>query len=85
MWRRSENGLFQHVFPVTSKFAFRSDTSFDRLIGATVTGEDHGGGGKTRVEQWDGETWVPLTDWSADYLDVVWDVIKESSEKFTVE
>lgn len=51
----------------------------------TVTGEDHGGGGKTRVEQWDGETWVPLTDWSADYLDVVWEVIEESSEKFSVE
>ncbi|WP_206680621.1 hypothetical protein [Neoaquamicrobium sediminum] len=51
----------------------------------TVTAKDHGGGGKTRVEQWDGSTWVPLTDWSADYTDVVWEVIKESSSKFTVE
>ena len=30
-------------------------------------------------------TWVPLTDWSADYLDVVWEVIKHSSATFTAE
>ena len=51
----------------------------------TVTAKDHGGGGKTRIEQWDGKAWVPLTDWSADYLDVVWEVIQESSEKFSTE
>lgn len=51
----------------------------------TVTPQDHGGGGKTRIEQWDGANWVALTDWSADYTDVVWEVIKESSGKFNVE
>ncbi|MDF1872843.1 ABC transporter substrate-binding protein [Vannielia sp.] len=51
----------------------------------TVTPKDHGGGGKTRIEQWDGETWVPLTEWNADYLDVVWEVIEESSGKFSQE
>ena len=30
----------------------------------TVTAQDHGGGGKTRIEMWDGEKWVPQTDWS---------------------
>ncbi len=48
----------------------------------TVTAEDHGGGGKTRIEMWNGETWVPQTDWIAEYSDVVWDVVKESSSKY---
>ena len=82
----TENGW--PITPESMKNAYESIENFDGdgvMAPVTVTGEDHGGGGKTRVEQWDGETWVPLTDWSADYLDVVWDVIKESSEKFTVE
>lgn len=48
----------------------------------TVTAEDHGGGGKTRIEMWDGETWVPQTDWISEYSDVVWEVVKESSSKY---
>ena len=48
----------------------------------TVTADDHGGGGKTRIEMWDGEAWVPQTDWIAEYTDVVWDVVKESSSKY---
>lgn len=48
----------------------------------TVTAKDHGGGGKTRIEMWDGETWVPQTDWIAAYSDIVWDVVKESSSKY---
>ena len=55
------------------------------LIGIGVAWRVFGGGGKTRVEQWDGAKWVPLTDWSADYTDVVWEVIKENSSKFKVE
>jgi branched-chain amino acid transport system substrate-binding protein len=47
-----------------------------------VTADDHGGGGKTRIEMWDGKTWVPQTDWIAAYSDVVWDVVKESSAKY---
>lgn len=74
--------------PETMKAAFESIENFDAnglMAPVTVTPSDHGGGGKTRVEQWDGDTWVPMTDWSADYLDVVWEVIKESSAKYTVE
>lgn len=48
----------------------------------TVTAEDHGGGGKTRIEMWNGETWVPQTDWLSEYSDVVWEVVKESSSKY---
>lgn len=74
--------------PESMKAGYESIEGFDAndlMAPVTVTPEDHGGGGKTRVEQWDGEDWVPLTDWSADYTDVVWEVIKESSGKFTVE
>ena len=81
----------QHGWPLTSetmKAGYESIVDFDAnglMAPVTVTPQDHGGGGKSRVEQWDGEKWVPLTDWSADYTDVVWDVIKESSSKFTIE
>jgi branched-chain amino acid transport system substrate-binding protein len=71
--------------PETMKAGFESLVAYDAnglMAPVTVTPQDHGGGGKTRVEQWNGETWVPLTDWSADYLDVVWEVIKESSSKY---
>ncbi|MGR3360861.1 MAG: ABC transporter substrate-binding protein [Paracoccus sp. (in: a-proteobacteria)] len=73
--------------PESMKTAYESISDFDGnglMAPVTVTASDHGGGGKTRVEQWNGETWVPLTDWSADYTDVVWEIIKESSAKFTV-
>ncbi len=71
--------------PETMKAGFESLVEYDAnglMAPVTVTPQDHGGGGKTRIEQWDGETWVPLTDWSADYLDVVWEVVKESSSKY---
>lgn len=48
----------------------------------TVTAKDHGGGGKTRIEMWDGKKWVPQTDWFADYTDLVWDVVKQHSSEF---
>ena len=81
----------KHGWPLTAekmKDGYESIENFDGngvMSPITVTEKDHGGGGKTRVEQWDGKTWVPLTDWSADYTDVVWEVIKETASKFTVE
>jgi len=81
-----ENGW--PLTPETMKAGYEKLEGYDAnglMAPLTVTAEDHGGGGKTRVEQWDGEQWVPLTDWSAEYLDVVWEVIKESSEKFHVD
>lgn len=74
--------------PESMKQGFESLSDFDAndlMAPVTVTAEDHGGGGKTRIEQWDGETWIPLTDWSADNLDVVWEVIHESSKSFKLE
>ena len=48
----------------------------------TVTAKDHGGGGKTRMEMWDGSKWVPQTDWFSAYDDVVWEVVKQQSAEF---
>jgi branched-chain amino acid transport system substrate-binding protein len=48
----------------------------------TVTAKDHGGGGKTRVDMWDGSKWVPQGDWIAAYTDVVWEVVKRESAEF---
>jgi branched-chain amino acid transport system substrate-binding protein len=48
----------------------------------TVTATDHGGGGKTRIEMWDGAKWVPETDWIAGFSEEVWKVVKESSGEY---
>ena len=48
----------------------------------TVTAKDHGGGGKTRIEMWDGVKWVPQSDWIADYDDLVWATAKKFSSEF---
>ena len=48
----------------------------------TVTAKDHGGGGKTRIEMWDGAKWVPQSDWYADYTDLVWSTVKQHSAEF---
>ena len=48
----------------------------------TVTAQDHGGGGKTRIEMWDGAKWVPQTDWFSAYDDVIQDIVKKESGEF---
>lgn len=48
----------------------------------TVTAKDHGGGGKTRIEMWDGAKWVPQTEWFSDYDDLVWATVRTSSSEF---
>jgi branched-chain amino acid transport system substrate-binding protein len=48
------------------KKGFESLRNFDAnglMAPMTVTAKDHGGGGKTRIEMWDGAKWVPQTDW----------------------
>ena len=74
------------ITPQSYRAGLESLRDFDAnglMAPITVTAEDHGGGGKTRIEMWDGTSWVPQTDWIAAYSDVVWDVVKESSSKFT--
>ncbi len=48
----------------------------------TVTAADHGGGGKTRIEMWDGTKWVPETDWISGFSEEVWKVVKDSSAEY---
>jgi len=81
----------QNGYPTTAasmKAGYESITDYDAnglFAPITVTAEDHGGGGKTRVEMWDGKTWVPQQDWTAAYTDVIWETVKKSSSSFTVE
>jgi branched-chain amino acid transport system substrate-binding protein len=48
----------------------------------TITAEDHQGGGRGRVAQWDGTKWVKKSDWMSAYQDVVWDLIRKSASEF---
>ena len=49
----------------------------------TVTAKDHGGGGKSRIDMWNGTKWVPQGDWAADYSDLVWSTVKKHSAEFS--
>ncbi len=81
----------KHGWPLTAETmrdGMESITDFTAnglLAPLTVTPADHGGGGATRIDMWDGEKWVPQTDYYTAYNDVVWEVIKESSAKFAAE
>ncbi len=70
------------------KVGYESLKDFDAnglLAPVTVTAQDHGGGGKTRIEMWDGQKWVPQTGWLADYQDLIWQIVKTSSSGFKAE
>lgn len=48
----------------------------------TITAQDHQGGGRGRISQWDGSKWVPKTDWYSAYQDVVMDLVKKTAAEF---
>lgn len=48
----------------------------------TITAKDHQGGGFGRVSQWDGKTWVAMSDWRNAYQDIVWEEIRKDAAKF---
>ncbi|MCA0240769.1 MAG: ABC transporter substrate-binding protein [Proteobacteria bacterium] len=71
--------------PAKIKAGLESLKNFDAnglMSPVTVTASDHGGGGKTRVDMWDGAKWVPQSDWISAYADVVGAVVKEQSAEF---
>jgi branched-chain amino acid transport system substrate-binding protein len=71
--------------PARIKAGLESLRDFDAnglIAPVTVTAKDHGGGGKTRIDMWDGSKWVPQSDWFAAYGDVVDKVVKEQSAEF---
>jgi branched-chain amino acid transport system substrate-binding protein len=71
--------------PDKMKRGLESLKNFDAeglIAPVTVTAKDHGGGGKTRIDMWDGAKWVPQTDWFSAYDDVVQDIVKKESGEF---
>jgi branched-chain amino acid transport system substrate-binding protein len=65
--------------PEKIKKGFESIRNFDAnglMAPMTVTEADHGGGGRTRVDMWDGTKWVAQSDWMAAYPDVVSAIVK---------
>ena len=71
--------------PAKIKGGLESLRNFDAngfIAPVSVTAKDHGGGGKTRIDMWDGAKWVPQSDWTAAYTDVVDQVVKEQSAEF---
>ncbi|MGE4377491.1 MAG: ABC transporter substrate-binding protein [Burkholderiaceae bacterium] len=71
--------------PEKMKKGLESIKNFDAgglIAPVTVTADDHGGGGKTRVDMWDGSKWVPQTDWLSAYSDVVQSIVKKESAEF---
>lgn len=48
----------------------------------TITAKDHQGGGYGRVSQWDGTAWVPKSDWTNAYQDIVWEEIKKGAAEY---
>lgn len=74
--------------PVTGPWlnaGLRSITAFDAegmIPPTTITPEDHQGGGYGRIARWDGEKFVPQTDWFSANQDIVWEEIRKYSEEF---
>lgn len=48
----------------------------------TFTAQDHQGGGNARISEWNGKKWVPKTEWTNSYQDIVWKEIKKASDVF---
>lgn len=77
-----------HGIPITAatmREGLQNITNYDAnglMAPVTVSSSDHGGGGKTRIEMWDGEKWVPQTEWIAAYTELIWDVVRKSSSKY---
>lgn len=78
----------QYGWPLTSEKMRRGLESLHNfdvdgfIAPVTVTAKDHGGGGKTRIDMWDGAKWVAQTDWYSAYEDLVWETVKKQSAAF---
>jgi len=88
MFEGIRNGIKQGGMPLTPakiRAGLESMRNFDAnglIAPVTVTAKDHGGGGKTRIDMWDGTKWVPQSDWISAYADEVEKVVKEQSAEF---
>ena len=77
MFEATRLAIKQGGWPLTRNFDANG-----LIAPVTVTAKDHGGGGKTRIDMWDGAKWVPQSDWISAYNDVVDQVVKEQSAEF---
>ena len=71
--------------PQKMKKGLESIKNFDAgglMAPITVTAKDHGGGGKTRIDMWDGKKWVSQTDWISSYPDVIKQIVDKESAEF---
>lgn len=71
--------------PAKVKAGLESLRNYDAnglIAPVTVTAKDHGGGGKTRIDMWDGAKWVPQSDWISAYSEEVDKVVKEQSAEY---
>ena len=69
----------------TLKAGFEKISGFDAkglMPAVTYTAEDHQGGGAGRVSEWDGEKWVPVSDWKAAYPELIRSVIEKSAAEY---
>lgn len=57
-------------------------TAEGMIPATTVTPEDHQGGGNGRIAHWDGAKFVADTDFFSANQDIVWELIRKSSEEF---
>lgn len=79
----------QKGWPLNSekmKSGLESVKNFDAqglIAPLTITPKDHGGGGKTRIDMWDGTKWVSQTDWIASYPDVIQAIVQKESAEFS--
>ena len=82
------NAIRQGGLPLTPekvRVGMESLKGFDGnglMAPVTTSARDHGGGGRTRVDMWDGQKWVPQGEWTAAYQDVIWEVVKKYSAEF---
>jgi len=78
----------QYGWPLTPdkmRLGLESLHNFDAnglIAPLTVTAKDHGGGGKNRIDMWDGAKWIPQTDWFSAYDDVVQEIVNKNSAEF---
>ncbi|HEY5870868.1 MAG TPA: ABC transporter permease, partial [Candidatus Tectomicrobia bacterium] len=47
--------------------------------------QDHEGGGAVRIQQWDGDKWVSVSDWIKPYSDIVRAEIEKSAAQYARE
>ncbi|VDS07830.1 Receptor family ligand binding region [Paracoccus haematequi] len=69
----------------TLKAGFEKIAGYDAeglMPPVTYTAEDHQGGGAGRVSEWDGEKWVPVSEWHAAYPDLIRQVIEKSAADY---